>query len=73
MINPIASRRRLIEAGVTEQSADAIVEVVHERGGDLVTKDYLDARLAKLEMQMKAIMAGVAALLLVAAKQLFFP
>jgi hypothetical protein len=41
-MNAIASPQSLSEAGLGETQAKAIVTVVEEREGDLVTKEYLD-------------------------------
>ena len=41
-MNAIASLKSLREAGLSETQAEAIVTVVEEREGDLVTKEYLD-------------------------------
>lgn len=54
-----------MEAGSTEQQAQALLDVGREGFGALVTKDYLDARLKELELRLTMpvgamIAAGVA-------------
>ncbi len=64
-MNAIASLKSLREAGLSETQAEAIVTVVEEREGDLVTKEYLDhtirAEISELENRVtqKLITLGI--------------
>ncbi len=58
IFNPRQAVQKLRDRGLDEPQADGIVEVVEDATGaatsDLVTKDYLDARLDALESRMEA-------------------
>jgi len=64
-MNAIASLKSLREAGLSETQAEAIVTVVEEHGGDLLTKEYLDqtirAEISELEncVTQKLITLGI--------------
>ena len=64
-MNAIASLKSSREAGLSETQAEAILTVVEEREGDLVTKEYLDhtirAEISELENRVtqKLITLGI--------------
>jgi|GEM_PF-2823972 hypothetical protein len=61
----VASPKSLREAGLSETQAEAIVTVVEEHEGDLITKEYLDhtmrAEISELEnrLSQKLITLGI--------------
>ncbi len=51
----------LVEAGFTERQAQALLDVGREGFGALVTKEYLDARLRELGLQLTLHLGGMIA------------
>lgn len=51
----------LVEAGFTEQQAQALLDVGREGFGALVTNDHLDARLKELELRLTMPLGGMVA------------
>lgn len=52
--------RELIDSGISEKQADAIIRVVGDQGNSLVTKSDLDAGLSKLRSEMVVWQVGIA-------------
>ena len=59
----LQSYDRLIAAGFNDDQARAILDAM---AGDLVTRDYLDARLAQVESRLEARIEGLKTQLLLA-------
>ena len=57
--NPLASMKRLEEAGVPRPHAEAIASEISDGTNDLVTKDVLEAALDKQTIKMSIIIAGM--------------
>ncbi len=53
MIDTPQTVKRLIEAGASEQMAEVIADAVKRSEGDLVTKDFLAAGLAKTREELR--------------------
>lgn len=63
--NPLESMKRLEQAGIARQHAEAIATEINVSAGDLVTRDYfsekLDAAFAKQTVRQGALTAGIVA------------
>ena len=68
-VNTLRLSRRMAEAGMPPEQADAVAEAINDEiGGDLVTKDHLDARLSALKVQLVLSQLAVAGLALAVAQ-----
>ena len=57
--NPLASMKRLEDAGVPRPHAEAIASEISEGTNDFVTKNMLEAALDKQTIKISIIMAGM--------------
>ena len=59
--NPLQSTKRLEEAGLSRQQAEAIATEISDGTNDLVTKDMLDAALDKQTIKIGVLVAAIIA------------
>lgn len=52
-------RQRLLDAGFTEKQAEAMVRSLSDAQSTLVTREYLDARLSGLKVELVQWMVGL--------------
>ena len=66
----LAAARNLEGAGIARDHAEAIAEAIRPGQGDLVTKDHLDAAMAKAERRLMIFGLSLAVALFAAIKYL---
>lgn len=66
----LAAARNLEGAGIARDHAEAIAEAIRSGQGDLVTKDHLDAAMAKAERRLMIFGLSLAVALFAAIKYL---
>ena len=57
--NPLASMKRLEEAGIARQHAEAIASEIDLSTNELVTKEQLDAALDRTIIRLSTILGGM--------------
>ena len=62
MLDTLGIARELEDAGFEQAKAEAVAKVFSKNEDHLVTREYLDARLARLEVRMYGVNAGLLAL-----------